>query len=135
MINSKTKNPRIKRPTNEINIQCRKQDKSLYVKYYLSDWERKELTQISDAAVLLFEYYLRMASIDNQPITDSGAANYYGWSTSKVKRTRLKLEPRGWYRTSTYKLSDGRKGMSFYIGKDAVSKSRRSTTTGTRMLP
>jgi len=109
----------------EINVHCEKQDKNLYIKYYLSTAERKELiTELGDAACLLFEYYLRMASIPNPEISDQRAAAYFGWSTRKAQRYRQALQREGWFDLAKYNISRNRKGVSYYIGKKAVQQFR-----------
>tara|TARA_R110002167_G_scaffold51505_7_gene149049 strand:- start:127 stop:492 length:366 start_codon:yes stop_codon:yes gene_type:complete len=109
----------------EVNIRCFKQEKALYMKYYLTSEERRNLiSKTSDQACMLFEYYLRMASVQDCEITDGTAAHYFGWTTQKVKRNRLALSKEGWYKTTRYTLTDGRKGISYYIGKEAVIKSK-----------
>lgn len=110
----------------EINVHCDKKDKAMYLKYYLSADERRELIkEIGDPACMLYEYYLRMASIPNQVITDDLAADYFGWNTRKVKRYRQALTKAGWFDAAKYTIAKTRKGISYYIGKDAVSRTRR----------
>lgn len=107
----------------EINMQVKKQDNAFYTKYYLNGNERREIiTVCGDSACLLYEYYLRLAAIEDVVITDEDAANYFSWSIQKVQKTRLKLEKAGWYKSVRYTLTDGRKGITYYIGKEAVSK-------------
>ena len=114
------------KPIDEINIHCRKNAKAIYSKYLISDRERREvITKIGDSACMLFEYYLRMASIGGLPLTDFDAAAYFGWNVHKVKRNRLALGRAGWYRSTKGSFTDGRKIMSYYIGEDAVTESLR----------
>ena len=77
----------------------------------------------SDAACMLFEYYLRMASMGDIELNDEGAADYFGWSTQKAKRNRLALKRAGWFRSARNTFNDGRKGVSYYIGTEAVQES------------
>jgi hypothetical protein len=108
----------------EIVIRCNKKTKAIYTKYFVSDRERRQLiSSIGDAAYMLFEYYLRMASIGDQELTDDNAALYFGWSTQKAKRNRLALSRAGFFRSTNGKLSDGTKTIHYYIGEDAVSES------------
>ena len=110
----------------EINIRCRKNAKAIYSKYFLSDIERKQLiADLGDPACMLYEYYLRMASIGDVQLTDKSASEYFGWSERKAKRNRLALDRAGWFRQAKATYSDGRKAMSYYIGQDAVSESQR----------
>ena len=113
------------RPLPEIRYSCMKKEKAMYVKYYPTDVERKEIIKTEgDGAFLLFEYYLRMASFkDAIEPTDQHAAEYFSWDQQKVKRNRLKLTKSGWLRASRYQYTDNRKGINFYVGKDAVRNS------------
>jgi len=110
----------------EIQVQCKKQDKAMYIKYYLSNRERKELiAACGDSACLLYEFYLRMASKtgpEPDDFADSNAAKYFGWDIQKAKRNRLKLVKAKWFETANFKYFDKRKGISFYVGKDSVPK-------------
>lgn len=108
----------------EINIHCRKNAKEIYSKYMISDRERRTIINSEgDAACMLYEYYLRMASKGNTPLTDQHAADYFGWTPSKVQRNRLALTRAGWFRQVRGTYSDGRKTISYYIGESAVSDS------------
>lgn len=110
----------------EVNVHCDRKDKALYIKYYLSAVERRELIKtLGDPACMLFEYYLRMASIPNQIITDNLAAEYFGWNSRKVRRYRQALQQAGWYAHSKYSISKHRRGVSYYIGREAVARTRR----------
>jgi len=114
------------KPINEISMKCQKNPKALYSKYFIADKERKELiTNLGDAACMLYEYYLRMASIGDVEITDTTTAGYFGWNIHKAKRNRLALVRAGWFRSARSNFSDGRKGMTYYVGKDAVMESMR----------
>jgi hypothetical protein len=105
----------------ELNFHYNKKAKSFYTKYYLTNAERRDLgLQAGDAGVLLYEYLLRMVSIGKEVITDDSIAAYFGWDTSKAKRYRLKLTNIGWYASRKYSFTDGRKGISYYIGPDVV---------------
>jgi hypothetical protein len=121
---------------NEINIRCRKNTKAIYSKYFLSDRERRELiSDIGDAACMLYEYYLRMASIGDRELSDTQVAGYFGWSKYKAKRNRLALIRAGWFRSTKGVFSDGRKLMSYYIGQDAVQESRQGRGVAQRPMP
>lgn len=115
--------PHPRTTVDEVNIHCQKQDTVLHIKYHLSSKERRELIQkTSDQASMLFEYYLLMASMNNGEITDEAAAFYFGWSSQKARRNRLLLTKAGWFKSTRYTLTDNRKGISYYIGKEAVEK-------------
>ena len=108
----------------EVQVHCKKQDKAMYVKYYLSNIERKALiAECGDAACMLFEFYLRMAAKTTpnpEDFADSNAAEYFGWDKQKAKRNRLKLVKARWFDTANFKYFDKRKGISFYVGKESV---------------
>lgn len=109
----------------EINVKLPPKKTSIYLKYYLSESERKELIDsIGDSAVLLFEYYVRLASVGDQTITDKKTSEYFGWTTYKAKRIRLALIKNGWFKESSYTLDKHRKGVSYYLGKEAVAQTR-----------
>lgn len=110
----------------EVNVKCSRKTAAIYLKYYLTASERKELIHDhGDAACLLFEYYLRMASIGDEQITDTTAADYFGWSIQKVQRNRLALMKSGWYSQARYNMPNKRKGITYYIGKDAVRQAHQ----------
>jgi len=108
----------------EITMKCRKNAKAIYTKYFISGRERKQLIQeLGDAACMLYEYYLRMASKGDEPLTDEAASDYFGWNIHKAKRNRLALIRAGWFRQVRSTYSDGRRGMTLYIGESAVTES------------
>jgi hypothetical protein len=110
----------------EVNVHCMKTDKAIYLKYFCSAKERLELiSKLGDQAYMVYEYLLRMASLKDKPvITDKGIADYFGWNTSKAKRYRLLLEREGWFNSYKYTMGKKRKGVSFYIGLEAVTYSK-----------
>lgn len=108
----------------EITIRCHKKNKAFHTKYYMSDAERRQIIdQVGDPACMLYDYYLRMASIGEQELTDQAAAEYFGWSEQKAKRNRLALARAGFFRSAGGRLSDGKRTIYYYIGEDAVRDS------------
>lgn len=106
------------------SVFCEKKDKTLYFKYYISRLEQHELTGlIGDAAVLLYMYYLRMASVEHPVISDESTAWSLGWTARKVRRYRTALSKHGWYRQVSYTRTDGIRGIEYHIGKVAVASS------------
>lgn len=104
------------------SVNCMKNEKTIYMKFYITHQEQLEITEsIGDSAVLLYMYYLRMASLPHPVITDETAAKSLGWTPRKVKRYRLLLVKDGWYKESKYTRGNGTKGVEYHIGKDAVS--------------
>jgi hypothetical protein len=99
----------------------------MHFKYYLNDDERRELIQakgIGEAGCLLFEYYLRLAAKGENEVSDDGAAWHFGWKTQKTQRLRLELTKAGWFRHVRSNYTDGRKGITYYVGKQAVRESQ-----------
>ena len=102
----------------------RKNTDGFRMKYALSNTERKELVRECGVYCLaLFEYYLRIASIENLPITDADAAEYFGWSENGTKKHRIKLQKAGWFyrdiATSSRKTK--KKIYIYYLGKKEVT--------------
>lgn len=107
----------------QINIKMPKKRTPFHTKYYLSDSERKALLlACGDAALLLLEYYIRIGSIGDEPMTDPLAAEYFAWHERKVRRLRQALQREGWFGYEKYNMSKGRKGITYYIGKSAVEE-------------
>lgn len=108
----------------EVHVVCKKKDKALYIKYYLSDRERRELIEeCGDGACMLFEYYLRIASLtkhEPENYSDEAASEYFGWNKQKTQRNRLKLVKAKWFDSAHFKFYNNRKGVSFYVGQEAV---------------
>lgn len=111
----------------EVNYKCEKKEKQIHLSYYLSDDERREVIQeIGDAACLTLEYYLRRAGRNKEAITDSIVAWHFGWTEQKAKRQRLALVKHGWFWYVKYTSHDGRKTITYYIGKEAVKNGKRT---------
>ena len=91
-------------------------------KYALTHHERKTL--IRDAGIhclVLFEYYLRLASTENTIISDDDAAEYFDWSRDTAKRWRRRLQNTGWVAIEKASLNNGRKVQVYYLGKEEVA--------------
>lgn len=113
----------------EINVHCRKNAKEIYSKYMISDRERKTIiAELGDPACMLYEFYLRMASHGNVPLTDENASEYFGWKPSKVRTYRNALTNAGWFRQVRGTYADGRRSMTYYIGEEAVRESKIGIT-------
>ncbi len=120
--------PKAQTPVREVNFKCQKKESKLHLKYYVSDAERRELIQtLGETACLLFEHYLREAgrSKGDDVLTDGDAAFHFSWSRQKAKRTRLNLTNAGWFRQMSYKSLNGRKAVTYYVGKEAVINSHK----------
>jgi hypothetical protein len=102
----------------------RKSQDGFRLKYALGNTERKDLVKDCGVhALVLFEYYLRLASTENAVITDEHAADYFTWSVHTAKRWRVKLQKMGWMLTEKAKLPNGRRIVVYYLGKDEVLQS------------
>lgn len=109
--------------TNEVNSKIDNRPKISTHRYEVLTKERSDiLTLANNQALLLYEYYLRMASIPDAPMEDVDASEYFGWSASKVTRARLALEKLGYFKKIIYKSSAGKKTITYYVSKDAVAK-------------
>lgn len=100
----------------------RKNTDGFRIKYSLSHAERKDLVRECGVhALVLFEYYLRLASTENTPITDEAAADYFDWSLHTSRRWRQALTKKGWVSIQKSTLSNGRKIHVYYLGKEEVA--------------
>lgn len=94
------------------------------MKYFLTHNERRALVEeVGVSCLVLFEYYLRLASTENAPITDVEAADYFGWNERAAMRHRLKLVKHGWVDIQQATLNNGRKVYFYYLGKEEVAQS------------
>lgn len=99
----------------------RKNQDGFRLKYSLTHSERQQLVrEVGIHALVLFEYYLRLASTENALITDKDAADYFDWSAHTAKRHRLSLTKHGWLGVEKASLSNGRRVEVYYLGKDEV---------------
>jgi response regulator of citrate/malate metabolism len=109
-------------PSDHAKYIRRKNSDGFRLKYALGHSERRQL--IKDCgihALVLFEYYLRLASTENALLTDEDAAEYFNWSKATAKRHRLTLTQKGWLAIERAKLNNGRKVHVYYLGKDEVA--------------
>lgn len=119
-------NPQISVLTQQTHAKYirRKNTDSFRLKYALGHSERKSLIkEIGIHALVLFEYYLRLASTENAAITDEAAAEYFDWSPHTAKRHRLSLMKAGWVAIEKARLGNGRRMEVYYLGKDEVRAS------------
>ena len=75
---------------------------------------------------MLFEYYLRMAAVEDVELTDEDAAKYFGWGTHTAKRARLALQRTGWVLLDKARSPRGEKVFLYYLGKDEVKQAKRN---------
>ena len=94
------------------------------LKYALTHFERKSLVrELNVHCLVLFEYYLRLASVETADLTDADSADYFGWSTDTAKRHRLSLTRAGWYAREGVTLKGGGRIYIHYLGTDEVTGS------------
>ena len=102
----------------------RRNNDGFRLKYALNHTERKILIrELNPHCLVLFEYYLRLASTDNAVITDEDAADYFGWNLPVAQRHRLALTRAGWFARERVTLKGGRRIHMTYLGKDEVWES------------
>ena len=96
------------------------------MKYALRETERKALiSEVGVHGLVLFEYYLRMASVEGMELTDDVAADYFGWSVATTGRWRRELIKEGWFHADNARLKNGEKVIVYYLGKTEVSRALR----------
>lgn len=111
------------KPPDEVNSKVNKRNRIAHTKYEVQDSEREDIiTNLSDAAFMLYQYYLRCASIDDIPMEDRNAQAYFKWSTSKVARARKQLEKAGYFKKIIYTATSGKRTITYYISKDRVAQ-------------
>jgi len=71
----------------------------------------------SDSAVILFEYYLSKAGIEEFEFTDDKAAHALKWSVRKVQEVRKRLIKAGYFLQKKGTYNDGRKIVTTYLGR------------------
>lgn len=101
------------------------QHKQRQTKFFISETDRHNIIEeCGDQAFMLYDYFLRMASIGTQPFDDTTAADYFKWTEDKAKRYRLKLTRAGWFKITKGTLGGQRiPQIVYYIGKNAVAQS------------
>lgn len=105
-------------------VQFRAEAKTVtHRKFFASSDERRRLIkEVNDAGFLLYEYYLTLAGVGSKDeISDERTAKHFGWAVSKVKRLRTNLTKAGWFSQESYSYTKGRKGVTYYIGKEQVA--------------
>jgi hypothetical protein len=102
----------------------RKNTDGFRLKYSLGHTERRALIkEVGIHALVLFEYYLRLASTENAMISDIDAGEYFDWSPHTAKRHRLSLARAGWIAIEKASLNNGRRVEVYYLGKEEVRAS------------
>ena len=95
--------------------------KPFHTKYMLTAAERRKLiSETSDQASMLYEYYLRMVAVAKEPLTDKSSAAYFGWTEAKAKRYRLALTAAGYFKKTQLNGKDKTIGVAYYIGKSRL---------------
>lgn len=103
----------------------RRNNDGFRLKYALSHTERRILVREAGVQCLvLFEYYLRLASTENTIITDEDAAEYFAWKLRTAVKWRRVLANEGWISFVKAKLPSGKWIHTYYLGKDEVRSSK-----------
>jgi len=105
--------------TKSLKQKSKRRPTNMYLK--LED-KRKMMSECGDASVILFEYYLSKAGIEEFMYTDRKTAIALGWSIRKVEETRKKLTRAGYFFQQRGKYNAGAKIVTTYLGKEVVSK-------------
>ena len=110
------------KPITRIYFDTPKSRATVHLKIYFTDTERRSLlAACGDAAYLLLEYYIRIASLkEPETLTDEKAASYFGWKPEKAKRLRHSLTKEGWFAQERISLRNGSSGLIYFIGREAV---------------
>jgi len=105
---------------NYITRSIKQKSKRRPTSMFLRLEDKKDLMkECGDAAMILFEYYLSKAGLENYEYTDQKCGLALGWSTRKVQETRLKLSRAGYFLQRKGKLQGGTVIFT-YLGKDKV---------------
>ena len=92
-----------------------------YVRYAVRKEERLDLiANVGVHGLVLFEYYLRISTIEGMAISDEGAAEYFGWNLHTAGRYRRALIKHEWLHVVTAKSDNNNKVILYYLGKDEV---------------
>lgn len=106
-----------------------KLSKPFYTKYALEQDERRALVQdVKLTGLALFEYYLRMASIENVVLSDSDASAYFGIPAGTLKKYRRALTKTGWILFEKTRMPSGRVIHIYHLGKEEVATARLSAS-------
>jgi hypothetical protein len=102
------------------------QDRNIFhAKYYMTDNERRDLlADLSSSALVLFEYYLRLACNDknNPELCDRAAEKAIGLKFHTIRKLRGQLEKTGWIKIVKLPRhpTTGHKAHLYFLGKSAV---------------
>jgi len=112
-------------PVSMIKFYRNKNNASYKVKYAISYSERRELIkEVKCAGLCVFEYYLRLASIEHTPIDDQETAEYFGWQKVTAKKHRLALVKAGWVYIEKGNFPGNRRMQVVHLGKDEVADAK-----------
>ena len=107
----------------ESNSKMDKRTRITHTKYEVNRKEREDiLHNIGDSAFMLYQYYLRMAAIQDSFMEDSDASAYFGWAIRKVARNRKALEKAGYFKRIAYSSACGKKSITYYLTKERVAE-------------
>ncbi len=114
------------------SVECFTGEKKVkHIKFYLTKAQESELIkEVGDApAILMMKGYVDRAGLiySGRPprFDDEKFASMFGWSQSKAKKARLKLQNAGYILTHKGKLTGGTKTVLTVIGKEAVAEHKK----------
>ena len=98
--------------------------KGFYVNYALTQEEREDLIkECGINGLVLFEYYLRMASIGNVELNDKDAAKYFCQVESTITRWRRSLINKGFVHIDKFHHPHTKQqSIVYYLGRDQVEE-------------
>ena len=92
------------------------------------------MTECGDAAMILYEFYISKAGVAGYTYADATVSFALKWSTSKVKKNRLRLIKAGYFKQVSGKLSDNRLITHTYLDP-AIIQDLPNTTVMRKTLP
>ena len=114
-----------KSPHDNLNWVRNRTKKSFTQYYSIRPQERRDLIQeINVSALVLFEYYIRMASVGDQHLSDEKAADYFGWSIKTATKWRRALINKGWIFVERAAFPGGRSSYIYHLGKEEVVQAK-----------
>lgn len=108
-----------------LQLYKRERCKQAYKNYYaVNQEERLDLmNEVGVNGLVLFEYYLRMASIGDVDLSDDNSAKYFGWAPTTSRRWRRALINKGFvYISKCVDPNTKQTVVIYYLGKDQVQE-------------
>ena len=108
------------------NTVCEKQKSNRRpTRMYLRLQDKVEIMQACNSdAVILYEYYLSKAGVEEFELSDEKAAIALRWSLRKIQEVRKKLVKEGFFLQKKGRYTDGRKIITTYLGRSKTAPFR-----------